>query len=303
VVWEGGSCEAPPYPDSAIEENSVKDPRKRISLDVAVYPGSIHSWEPGPLLWALSEELSVRSLDGIDDLKTIERLCADSRVNTVFPMPYGDWQKDFEEFIIRVREKWPRVIFVLYMDQDTFQQFSKRNRRFGHYLILSPAWIQDEFEAVIRSCEDWHWKQFEFDACISFAGQDRQYAEQIVRMLQAEGLTVFYDADEQSRLLGRELGSYLHEVYSKKSRYCLPLISEAYRDKYWTVFERRASLERAIQERGAEYILPVRIDETEIPGILSTVGYVHIQEGPEKIARLVAEKIGLYGYKRKERLA
>ena len=279
-------------------------PRKRISLDVAVYPYPIHTWEPSLLLGALSEELSVRALGGIDDLKTIERLCADSRVNTVFLMPYGDWEKDFEEFIIRVREKWPRVIFVLYMDRDTFQQFSKRNRRFEHYLVLSPECIhiQDKFEVVIRHCEDWHWKQFEFDACISFAGQDRQYAEQIVRMLQAEGLTVFYNADEQSRLLGRELGSYLHEVYSKKSRYCLPLMSEAYRDKNWTIFERRASLERAIQERGAEYILPVRIDETEIPGILSTVGYVCLQEGPEKIARLVAEKIGLYGYKRKERL-
>jgi hypothetical protein len=49
--------------------------------------------------------------------------------------------------------------------------------------------------------------------------------------------------------------------------------SEAYAKKVWTSHERRSAQARALQSSG-EYVLPVRFDDTEIPGLRSTVAYV-----------------------------
>jgi hypothetical protein len=44
--------------------------------------------------------------------------------------------------------------------------------------------------------------------------------------------------------------------------------------------------------RGA-YILAVRLDDTEIPSILGTIGYVDLrQETPEALVELIKEKLG-----------
>lgn len=55
----------------------------------------------------------------------------------------------------------------------------------------------------------------------------------------------------------------------------------------------RFSQERALLEN-VDYILPVRIDDTRVPGILATTGYVRYGSvtGP-KIAELIIKKLGI----------
>ena len=47
-------------------------------------------------------------------------------------------------------------------------------------------------------------------------------------------------------------------------------ISQAYVEKAWTRHERRLALSRMIREPG-EYILPVRFDDTSVPGLPTDV--------------------------------
>lgn len=54
------------------------------------------------------------------------------------------------------------------------------------------------------------------------------------------------------------------------------LISRYYADKSWTNHERKAAQERAFKEN-RPYILPIKIDDTEIPGMLSTTGYLNLE--------------------------
>ena len=58
-----------------------------------------------------------------------------------------------------------------------------------------------------------------------------------------------------------------------RARYCVMFLSEHYARKLWTNHERQSAQARAFEEN-EEYILPVRLDDTEIPGILRTVGYL-----------------------------
>src|SRR5262249_21045761 len=105
--------------------------------------------------------------------------------------------------------------------------------------------------------------EFEYDVAVSFAGEDRATAERFAELLEAEGLSVFYDFWNKADLWGRNLYPHLAEVYSKKAKYCVMFISAAYAKKAWTRHEMQAAQERAFRENEA-YILPVRIDDTTI---------------------------------------
>jgi TIR domain len=118
--------------------------------------------------------------------------------------------------------------------------------------------------------------EFKYDVAISFAGEDRKVAQLIAEKLQNHGIKVFYDDFEKSSLWGKNLYEHLNYIYSKAARYCVMLLSEDYENKTWTNHERRAAQARAFREK-YEYILPIRIDKTEIPGLLETVGYISLE--------------------------
>ena len=84
---------------------------------------------------------------------------------------------------------------------------------------------------------------------------------------------------------------HLAEIYNRKARYCLMLVSDSYATKAWTTHERRNAQARALEQKG-EYILPVRFDNTRIPGLPSTIGYIRFQEhGAEGVCRLLCQRL------------
>jgi hypothetical protein len=133
--------------------------------------------------------------------------------------------------------------------------------------------------------------EFDYDVAVSFAGEDRQTAEKFAEILRAHGLKVFYDNWEQANLWGRDLYEHLDEVYAKKARYCVMFLSEAYARKAWTNHERKSAQTRAFQEN-EEYFLPLRLDDTAIPGIRATLGYLDLRKiKVEEVAQLAIQKI------------
>jgi len=70
-------------------------------------------------------------------------------------------------------------------------------------------------------------------------------------------------------------------------------VSKEYVEKKWTRHERRSALSRAIAEEG-EYVLPVRFDDSIVPGLPDTVQYLTTQDyDPAALAALISEKIGI----------
>lgn len=120
-------------------------------------------------------------------------------------------------------------------------------------------------------------KNFEYDIALSFAGEDRRLVGRLAKMLGDSGVRVFYDEYEQAALWGKDLYQHLQSVYRDRARYCLIFVSKAYAAKLWTRHELREAQSRAFRESG-EYILPVRLDDTEIPGLSATTGYIDIRK-------------------------
>lgn len=106
------------------------------------------------------------------------------------------------------------------------------------------------------------------------------------------GFRVFYDKYEKVSLWGKDLYSYLIDIYQKKARYAVIFSSRAYKRKVWTTHEHRAAQARALKST-TEYILPARFDKTLIPGVLPTTGHIELADyTPKQFAILIKEKVG-----------
>ena len=129
----------------------------------------------------------------------------------------------------------------------------------------------------------------DYDIALSFAGEERDYVDRVANLLKERGVKVFYDLFED--LWGKDLYVHLSEVYNKRARFTVMFISKAYANKLWTNHERKSAQARAFQE-AQEYILPARFNDTDIPGVLSTVGYVSLKDlSPEDFVSLITKKL------------
>lgn len=131
-----------------------------------------------------------------------------------------------------------------------------------------------------------------YDVCLSFAGEDRDYVEEVARHLTELGVSRFYDTDEQADLWGKNLVEHLDEIYRKDSRFCVMFVSEAYVRKMWTRHERRSAFDRALTQ-DTEYVLPARFDDTEVPALRAGTGYLDLRNRTAReLAVMIAQKVG-----------
>ena len=135
-------------------------------------------------------------------------------------------------------------------------------------------------------------QEYEFDVALSFAGEDRRYADELVKLLDDGGHSFFYDDDNRAELWGKDLYNSLYSIYKEKARYCVIFTSEHYVRKLWTNHELKSAQARAFSEKGEAYILPIRLDDTEVPGIPPTVGYLDGRSmSIDEIYEILAEKL------------
>ncbi len=132
-----------------------------------------------------------------------------------------------------------------------------------------------------------------YQVALSFAGEQREYVEAVARALHARGIAVFYDRFEPVTLWGKDGAEFFHQLFAADTAYVVMFISRDYVAKKWTRHERRAALSRVIAEEG-EYVLPVRFDDSIVPGLPDTVQYLRTQDyDPAALAALISEKIGV----------
>ena len=134
-------------------------------------------------------------------------------------------------------------------------------------------------------------KKYQYDVVLSFAGEDRDYVEQVAAFLEANGIKVHYDRFDQVNAWGKNLAEHFDDIYRKQALYCFMFISEHYAKKVWPSFEKRSALAREVIEAG--YILPVRFDDTEILGIPTSKAYIDLRQyNPQQLAQFIIEKLG-----------
>lgn len=76
-----------------------------------------------------------------------------------------------------------------------------------------------------------------YDFALSFAGSDRDIAEALFEALQENELEVFYDKNEQHRILAQDVEEYLAPIYSSDAQLVICILGPDYPKRVWTKFE------------------------------------------------------------------
>ena len=83
-----------------------------------------------------------------------------------------------------------------------------------------------------------------YDFALSFAGSDRNLAEALFTKLTDNEVEVFYDKNEQHRILATDVEEYLRPIYQTEAAYVVVLLSREYPERLWTRIESDAFKER-----------------------------------------------------------
>ena len=127
---------------------------------------------------------------------------------------------------------------------------------------------------------------------VSFAGTERHLAQRLAEIVREAGFDAFYDSFYPEHLCGKDLVVFFDAIYRRKARYCVIFVSKEYLDRMWTNHERRSAQAKALELKGEEYILPILVDDSELPGVPRTVGHVRLTERPlEEIADMLIRKL------------
>jgi TIR domain len=136
-------------------------------------------------------------------------------------------------------------------------------------------------------------RKYDYDVALSFAGANRSWASAMAERLTSQGLRVFYDEYEKANLWGKDLIQHLDEVYRFRARCCIVFISKDYASSVWGSHELKSALARALVAN-EDYLLPVRLDDTDLPGLQPSVSYLTLKssEDVHQVADLLIEKLG-----------
>ena len=136
-------------------------------------------------------------------------------------------------------------------------------------------------------------RNMQYQVALSFAGEQRSYVEEVARCLHERSIAVFYDGFEKVSLWGQNGAEAFHQAFEQQAAYVVMFISQAYVDKAWTRHERRSAMSRAFGAQ-REYVLPVRFDDTSVPGLQEDVIFLRAEEHtPSQLAATIAEKLGI----------
>lgn len=129
-----------------------------------------------------------------------------------------------------------------------------------------------------------------YDVALSFASEDRNYADKVANALKEMNISVFCDRFEKVKW-GKDLYQYLQNIYFKQAKLTIMFISRYYKEKLWINHERESAQAKAFVEN-AEHILPARFDDTEIPGLLPAVRYINLSGlDPIYFAKMIKSKV------------
>ncbi len=132
---------------------------------------------------------------------------------------------------------------------------------------------------------------YDFDFALSFAGEDRNFAVQLAALLKDRGARVFYDMDFSADLWGKDLYQEFQSIYGERSKFFVPFISNHYLEKNWPKHELKQAQARDFKS-DEEYILPLLIDDSQLPGLNETTGYLDLRSMPiSEIAGLCMQKL------------
>lgn len=99
-----------------------------------------------------------------------------------------------------------------------------------------------------------------YDFALSFAGSDRDIAELLFFALQEDEFEIFYDKNEQHRIVAEDIEEYLAPIYNSDAQFVVCILGPDFPKRVWTKFESTQFKQRF---KSGE-VIPIVCSNTEI---------------------------------------
>jgi hypothetical protein len=174
--------------------------------------------------------------------------------------------------------KHPEIQDVIHFDANT-HVLSIEDPKFLYY-IRNLLWS--------KFCQQVGYPAFEFpsryDIALSFAGTDRDVAKSLFEELTEYELSVFYDENEQHRILAKNVEDYLGPIYSSEAKYVVALLGP----------------DQFKQRFGENCVIPIWFSTSPVGIFDETIRYggfkfdraLETEDQVKKFAELLYKKIG-----------
>lgn len=131
-----------------------------------------------------------------------------------------------------------------------------------------------------------------YDVALSYAAEQREYVERVAEELDRQSLVYFYAPREEWAMWGEDLAVFFQKLFTEDARYVVAFISDDYVRKPYPQWEFKSALAQAMSARSA-YILPVRFDDSRLPGLAQTVKFLDARNlEPKDVAAAIVAKLG-----------
>jgi hypothetical protein len=187
--------------------------------------------------------------------------------------------------------KHPEIQDVIHFDAST-HMLSVEDPKFVYY-IRNPLWSKFSKQVGFASLDF----PSKYDFALSFAGPDRDVAEALFEELTTtHEMSVFYDKNEQHRILAENVEDYLGPIYKSEAKFVVALLGPDYPKRIWTKFESEQFKHRF----GENAVIPVwfsnappgMFDETTRYGGVTLHRDQPVAPQIQRIAELLYRKIG-----------
>lgn len=188
--------------------------------------------------------------------------------------------------------KNPQIQDVIHFDSET-KELSVEDPKFV-YFIRNLLWS--------KFCEKIGYKSVEFDSrydyALSFAGANRDIAERLFDDLSQRELSIFYDKNEQHRILAENVEDYLAPIYRSEASFVIVLLGKEYPQRIWAKFEseqfKERFGERAVIPIWFSDVPPGMFDETTKYGGITIDRSLNIEDEVERVGELLSRKMEEY---------
>jgi hypothetical protein len=133
-----------------------------------------------------------------------------------------------------------------------------------------------------------------YDFAISYAEEQIDFADALYRFLHAPPYCyrVFFDRRKRKYLLGKNMEEVFDYVFAKGTKFVVPIISADYKKSQWCRYELRIAQKEAKKRPYDDFIVPLKVDDTDIVDLPHTVNYLDISKmSPKKVGKILVGKM------------
>ncbi len=146
-------------------------------------------------------------------------------------------------------------------------------------------------------------KSKRFRVAFSFAGEKREFVEQVAGILALSfgEAAILYDKYHEAEFARYDLGIYLPKLYGEQSELLVPVLCPNYDQKRWTGWEWLHIYGLLTKAEGGR-VMPCRFEYANADGLSPAAGFIEFdQKTPAETATLILERLALNEGKTKDR--